>query len=91
MVDFTGLEMFSYCIICISGFVTSATKALCSRVVRLSGHYFHRRQLWLLRQHSPTDELIIYTNIQPPRQKFFTKGQGQKSRSKIQKNVLLMR
>ena len=36
-------------------------------------------------------EFIIYTNIQPLRQKFFTKGQGQRSRSKIQKNVLLTR
>ena len=36
-------------------------------------------------------EFIIYTNIQPLRQKFFTKVQGQRSRSKIQKNVLLMR
>ena len=33
-------------------------------------------------------EFIIYTNIQLLRQKFFTKGQGQRSRSKIKKNVL---
>ena len=36
-------------------------------------------------------EFIIYTNVQPLRQKFFTKGQGQNSWSKIQKNVLLTR
>ena len=36
-------------------------------------------------------EFIIYTNIQPLRQKFFTKGGGHRSRSKIQKNVLLTR
>ena len=34
-------------------------------------------------------EFIIYTNVQPLRQKFFTKGQGHRSSSKIQKNVLL--
>ena len=34
-------------------------------------------------------EFIIYANIQPLRQKFFTKGQGH--RSKIQRNVLLTR
>ena len=34
-------------------------------------------------------EFIIYTNIQPLRQKFFAKGQGPRARSKIQKNVLL--
>ena len=30
-------------------------------------------------------EFIIFTNIQPLQQNFFTKGQGQRSRSKIQK------
>ena len=28
-------------------------------------------------------DFIIYTNVQPPRQKFVTKGQDQRSRSKI--------
>ena len=52
-----------------------------------------RRQLWLLRQHGPTDLMHNYANVQPLRQKFFTKGQGHRSRSKskMQKNVLVTR
>ena len=47
--------------------------------VRPSGHVF------LYYANIVQQQFIIYTNIQPLRQKFFTKSQGQRSRSKIKK------
>ena len=46
-----------------------------------------RPQFWLLRQHGQTD--LIYWNVQPLWQKFFTKDQGQSQGQRFKKMFCL--